>query len=75
MCLGVPGKIVKIDKESQMAEVDFEGTTRVAGLHMVPEANLGDYVIIHAGFAIRTLNEEEAKETLKLLEELLEIPE
>lgn len=75
MCLGVPGKIVKIDKESQMAEVDFEGTTRAAGLHMVPEAKVGDYVIIHAGFAIRTLDEEEAKETLKLLEDFLEIPE
>jgi hydrogenase expression/formation protein HypC len=75
MCLGVPGKIVKIDKETQMAEVDFEGSTRTAGLHMVPEAKLGDYVIIHAGFAIRTLDEKEAKETLKLLEEFLEIPE
>ena len=75
MCLGVPGKIVKIDKESQMAEVDFEGTTRTAGLHMVPEAKVGDYVIIHAGFAIRTLDEEDAKETLKLLEDFLEIPE
>lgn len=75
MCLGVPGKIIKIDQESQMAEVDFGGSTRTAGLHMVPEAKIGDYVIIHAGFAIRTLNEEEAKETLKLLEELLEIPE
>ena len=75
MCLGVPGKIVKIDEETKMAEVDFEGTTRTAGLHMVPEAKLGDYVIIHAGFAIRTLDEAEAKETLKLLEEFLEIPE
>lgn len=75
MCLGVPGKIIKIDKETQMAEVDFEGTTRTAGLHMVPEAKVGDYVIIHAGFAIRILNEEEAKETLKLLEDFLEIPE
>jgi len=75
MCLGVPGKIIKIDKETQMAEVDFEGTTRSAGLHMVPEAKVGDYVIIHAGFAIRLLDEEEAKETLKLLEDFLEISE
>jgi len=75
MCLGVPGKIIKIDKETQIAEVDFEGTTRSAGLHMVPEAKVGDYVIIHAGFAIRLLDEEEAKETLKLLEDFLEISE
>ncbi len=75
MCLGVPGKIIRIDQESQMAEVDFGGSSRVAGLHMVPEAKVGDYVIIHAGFAIRTLNEEEAQETLRLLEDLLEVPE
>ncbi len=75
MCLGVPGKIIKIDEESQMAEVDFSGSTRVAGLHVVPEAKVGDYVIIHAGFAIRILSEEEALETLKLLEDFIEIPE
>ncbi len=72
MCLGVPGKIIKIKDLVGMpiAEVDFGGVVKEAGLTMLPEAKVGDYVIVHAGFAIRLLEEKEALETIKLLEDM-----
>jgi len=72
MCLGVPGKIVEIyTKENlRMGRIDFGGVMREACLEYVPEAGLDDYVVIHVGFAISQLSEEEAKETLKLLREI-----
>ncbi len=54
------------------AKVDFGGVTREADLTLVPEAATGDYVLIHAGFAIQLLSEEEARETLELFRELAE---
>lgn len=69
MCLAVPGRIVSI--EGKDAQVDFGGITRVTNISMV-EATVGDYVIIHAGFAIQMVDEEEAKETIKLWEELIQ---
>lgn len=71
MCLAVPGKILKI-KENMRAEVEIGGAIREVGLDMVPEAKEGDYVLVHIGYAIQTVDEEEAKETLKFLEELAE---
>ena len=70
MCLGVPGKIVEIyPKENmRMCKIDFGGTTREACLDFIPEAKIGDYTIIHVGFAISLLSEEEAMETLALLQ-------
>jgi len=56
-----------------MAEVDLAGTTRKTSVQLVPEAKIGDYVLLHAGFAIQILDEEEADETLKLLEAMNEI--
>lgn len=66
MCLAIPGKIVRI--KDNIAEIDIAGTLRKTSLQLVPEAGIGDYVLIHAGFAIQVLDEEEANETLKLLE-------
>ena len=62
--------------EGQYANINFGGVKRKIGLHLVPEAGIGDYVLLHAGFAIKKIDEEEAKETLSLLEEIFsEIPE
>ena len=72
MCLGVPGKILEIYEANSlhMAKIDFGGVTREACLQTLPEAKVGDYTIIHAGFALNILSEEEAKETLEALAEL-----
>jgi hydrogenase expression/formation protein HypC len=72
MCLAVPGKIIELDEKDpmRMGKVDFGGIIREASLAYVPEARLGDYVIVHAGFAISQLDEEDAHETLRLLEEI-----
>lgn len=71
MCLAIPGKIINIDGE--MAEIEISGIIRKASLQLVPEAKVGDYALIHAGFAIEILNEDEARETLALLESINEI--
>jgi hydrogenase expression/formation protein HypC len=72
MCLGIPGKIKEIytQDSTRMGKVDFNGVELEVCLEATPEANLGDYVIVHAGFAISTLSESEAKETLDLLEQI-----
>ncbi len=75
MCLAIPGKVTKI-KENDIADVEIGGIVREVGLHLAPEAKEGDYVLVHAGYAIQTIDEEAARETLKLWEELgiVEIP-
>ena len=72
MCLGVPGKIVEIysDRGLRMGKIDFGGAIREACLETLPEAKPGDYTIVHAGFALNLLSEEEAQETLSLLREI-----
>lgn len=77
MCLGVPGKIIEIEDNEglRMAKVDFGGIFREACLDFVPEAQIGDYCVIHVGFAISLLSEEEAMETLELLREISDIEE
>ena len=72
MCLGVPGKIVEIYEADgiKMGKIDFGGVTREACLEYIPEANLGDYTIIHVGFALHLISEQEAQETLALLREI-----
>ena len=77
MCLAVPGKIVEITESDglQMARVDFGGIFREACLDYVPEAKVGDYCVIHVGFAISLVSEEEALETLELLKEISNIEE
>jgi hydrogenase expression/formation protein HypC len=68
MCLAVPGKIV--DKQDMLATVDISGVTRKVSLMLLPEAKEGDFVLIHAGFAIQRLDEAEAQKTLELFKEL-----
>ena len=70
MCLGIPGKVVEINDDGplKMAKVDFGGVRKEACLAYVPEVKLGDYVIVHVGFAISQLDEEEALRTLELLQ-------
>jgi len=77
MCLGVPGKIVETYEKGglHMARVDFGGIFREACLDYVPEAQVGEYCIIHVGFAISLLNESEAMETLDLLRQIGAIEE
>ena len=72
MCLGVPGKIVETYEKGGllMAKVDFGGVFREACLSYVPEAKVGEYCIIHVGFAISLLSESEAQETLELLRQI-----
>lgn len=72
MCLGVPGQIKEIIVGSglRMAKVDFGGVIREVCIETLPEARVGDYTIVHAGFALNLLSEEEAKETLDLLDQL-----
>ena len=72
MCLGVPGKIVETYEKGglQMAKVDFGGVFREACLSYVPEAKVGEFCIIHVGFAISILSESEAQETLELLKQI-----
>lgn len=77
MCLGVPGKIVEIYNKDdlKMGVIDFGGVTREACLEYIPESDIGDYVLVHVGFAISKLSEEEAQETLKLIREIANIEE
>jgi len=72
MCLGVPGKIIEIyeNNDLKMGKIDFGGVTREVCLAYVPEAKVGDYTIIHVGFALNLLSEHEALETLSLLREI-----
>lgn len=71
MCLGIPGKIITI-ADTGLAEVDFSGVRREVSLMLCPEAQVGDYVLVHVGFAIQRLEPEEALETLQLFDEFLE---
>ncbi len=68
MCLSIPVKIISI--EGNMAEVSAGGTIFRAGMQMIEDAQPGDYVLLHAGFAIQKISAEEAEETLKLLREI-----
>lgn len=77
MCLGVPGKIIKIYKHEGLRRciVDFGGVQREACLDFVPDAKVGDYAVIHVGFAISLVGEQEAQETLDLLREISSLEE
>jgi hydrogenase assembly chaperone HypC/HupF len=77
MCLAVPGKVVEIagEGELRMGKVDFSGVQRQACLAYVPEVQLGDYVLVHVGFAISRIDEEQAMETLAALREIGELSE
>ena len=68
MCLAIPGKVVEI--KGRKAIIDYGGVIREADISLV-DAKKGDYVIVHAGFAIQVIDEKEAKETIKIFEEML----
>ncbi len=72
MCLGVPGKIVAEYENGtmRMGRIDYGGVIKEACLAYVPDAKPGDYVIVHAGFALNVLSPDEAEETLKVFKEL-----
>lgn len=72
MCLAVPGKLVdtQIISDSRLGTVQFGGIKRSVFLDFVPEAQVGDYVLVHVGFAISRLDEEEAQRTYELLEKI-----
>jgi hydrogenase expression/formation protein HypC len=72
MCLAIPGKVVSIEQTNGMrvGRVEFGGIVRQASLDFVPEAEVGDYVMVHVGFAISLVDAEEAERTYQLLEEI-----
>ena len=67
MCLAIPSRITRI--ENEMATIDVDGVQRSASLMLLEDSAVGDYVIVHAGFAIKKLDEASAKETIRLLKE------
>ncbi len=78
MCLAIPGKVASISGEdplTRMGKVDFGGVLKQASLAYVPEAQVGDYVIVHAGFAISRLDEEEAGKVFEYLREMEQLSE
>ena len=75
MCIAAPAKIVEIDRESNICAADFGGVRQNAKLDLLPDAEIGDYVLIHAGYAIEKLSEQAAKESLESWDELLEMLE
>jgi hydrogenase expression/formation protein HypC len=68
MCLAVPGKIVR--KVGEVADIDMQGNRLEVSMVLVPEARVDDYVLVHAGFAIQRLSEQEARETFDLLKQI-----
>jgi hydrogenase expression/formation protein HypC len=77
MCLAAPGKVVEVsgDGELRMGKVDFSGVQRQVSLAYVPEVALGDYVLVHVGFAISRIDEQQARETLETLAEIAALGE
>jgi len=75
MCLAVPGRVTAIEGEGEFrtARVDFNGVTREACLAFVPEAQIGDYVLVHVGFAITLVDEEAARRTFEALRAIGEL--
>ena len=75
MCLAIPGKVLDIQEQGPLrsARVQFGGIVRQVSLNFVPEAGLGDYVMVHVGFAISVVDAEEAERTYKILEEMGEL--
>ncbi len=74
MCLAVPGKIVSLDEGAQ-ATINVMGVTRDISVRLTPEAQVDDYVLVHAGFAIQVIDAEEAAEAIRILQELDELSE
>ena len=74
MCLGIPGRIIEIYEYEgiKMGKIDFNGVTRETCLSYVPESKVGDYAIVHVGFALNLISEKDAQETLELIRQISE---
>jgi hydrogenase expression/formation protein HypC len=72
MCLGIPGKVIELYESNglKMGKVDFGGVVREACLEYLPDIEIGEYTIVHVGFGISKLDEEEAHQTLEMLKEM-----
>ncbi len=72
MCLGIPAKVIELYEEKglKMAKVDFGGVVKEACMEYLPEVKLGDYTIVHVGFGLSILDEQEAMETMELLRQI-----
>jgi hydrogenase expression/formation protein HypC len=71
MCLAIPGKIVEmVDEENRIAKVEIGGVRRGVNVGMLDDIKIGDYVLVHVGFAMSKVDEQQAEETLRLLQEL-----
>jgi hydrogenase expression/formation protein HypC len=78
MCLAIPGKVVSIEGDDpvlRVSRVDFGGTIKTINLAYVPEAQVGDYVLVHVGFAISTIDEEEAQQVFSYLKQIGDLAE
>jgi hydrogenase expression/formation protein HypC len=78
MCLAVPAKVLSVEEEPSglaMGTVSFGGITKDVCLACVPDVEIGDHVLVHAGFAISKVDEREAEEVFRLLEKIAEVPE
>jgi hydrogenase expression/formation protein HypC len=77
MCLAIPGKVLEIDRTSEpvMGRVSFAGMQKRVCLEWIPDVQIGEYVVVHVGFAISRMNEAEAKKTLTFLEQIASIEE
>ena len=78
MCLAVPGKVVSIDEsnpELKMAKVNFSGVSQAVCVQWLPDVKVGDYVLVHVGFALNKIDEKDAEETLRILREMGDIEE
>ncbi|PJA98112.1 MAG: HypC/HybG/HupF family hydrogenase formation chaperone [Ignavibacteriales bacterium CG_4_9_14_3_um_filter_30_11] len=78
MCLAVPGKIVSIDESNpdlKMAKVNFGGVMKEICIQWLPDANVGEYVLAHVGFALNKIDEKDAEDTLKILHEMGDLNE
>ena len=78
MCLAIPGKVLSIsgdDPVTRMGRIDFSGVVKQACLAYVPEVNVGDYVIVHVGFALSKVDEDEAKKVFGYLKQMGELGE
>ncbi len=73
MCIAAPAQVVELDKDAKLANVEFGGVIQRAKTDLMPDIELGDYVLVHAGYAIEKLTEEAAKESLEAWDELLDV--
>lgn len=72
MCLGIPSKIIEMDDVRRTGKIDYLGTKVKTNFTLLDDAKIGDWVIVHAGFAISKLDEKDARETLDMLREIAE---